>query len=422
MEKLLDLPPELLDQILLELDALDVASVAQTCSELRSYIDDPEQRLWRKLYLTECLDDPRQRRTNLGQPLPPEINWKTQLLRSVRARTFLTDPDKCNPEERFKLMQIVLEMCTKMPSTPGLLSDDVSLNLVWLAAYFHGGNFLEHGDWDAASEEERQLRARLHTYFGLTVRDAAPERRTAARAYVYTMRRYKWDNEFGPFMMDASGCVNWEHMQAIHHIMSMHVVRPEDLEQLNEGTFVIYPMSLPFCQSVISAELDLDKEKDWAGIAGKWQYSFCFCDHRELLVYNNLNISPNVPLHPAIFEAPDFQEIFRTIDVDMRVISFETDALHWKRPKINFAGAIEGGATMIGWVRVTPDDQIRWHFVSGEEGNAIWSSEGVQVGGVRSSFGVLGTWTTVDHAVHDPVGPFWLRKLQPDELTDATSE
>lgn len=58
------------------------------------------------------------------------------------------------------------------------------------------------------------------------------------------------------------------------------------------------------------------------------------------------------------------------------------------------------------------------------------SSEGVQVGGVRSSYGCLGTWTTVLHDIHDPVGkypptlvicerasrhagPFLMRKIQP---------
>ena len=34
------------------------------------------------------------------------------------------------------------------------------------------------------------------------------------------------------------------------------------------------------------------------------------------------------------------------------------------------------------------------------------SSEGVQIGGVRSSYGVLGSWTTVHHEIHDPVGMY----------------
>jgi hypothetical protein len=34
----------------------------------------------------------------------------------------------------------------------------------------------------------------------------------------------------------------------------------------------------------------------------------------------------------------------------------------------------------------------------------LCSSEGIQIGGVRSAFGVLGSWTTVFHERNDPVG------------------
>ena len=36
--------------------------------------------------------------------------------------------------------------------------------------------------------------------------------------------------------------------------------------------------------------------------------------------------------------------------------------------------------------------------------NAIWNCEGVQVGGLGSSFGILGSWTTIFHDIDDPVG------------------
>lgn len=35
---------------------------------------------------------------------------------------------------------------------------------------------------------------------------------------------------------------------------------------------------------------------------------------------------------------------------------------------------------------------------------SIYSSEGIQIGGIRSSYGVLGSWTTVFHDDDDPVG------------------
>lgn len=36
----------------------------------------------------------------------------------------------------------------------------------------------------------------------------------------------------------------------------------------------------------------------------------------------------------------------------------------------------------------------------------VFSSEGVQVGGVRSLYGVLGVWTSVEHDINDPVGEY----------------
>lgn len=50
---------------------------------------------------------------------------------------------------------------------------------------------------------------------------------------------------------------------------------------------------------------------------------------------------------------------------------------------------------------------------SGEE---RWRSEGVQVGGLRSKRGIIGTWFDKDHDPHGPAGPtaFW-------KISDRTS-
>ena len=55
-----------------------------------------------------------------------------------------------------------------------------------------------------------------------------------------------------------------------------------------------------------------------------------------------------------------------------------------------------------------------WVQVSGDQGNAIWNCEGVQVGGLGSSFGILGSWTTIFHDIDDPVGEeslFWFFEM-----------
>jgi hypothetical protein len=76
---------------------------------------------------------------------------------------------------------------------------------------------------------ERQLLSRLHCYFGLTDKDVVERQaRINSRVHVYTMRNYRRENKYGPFLSD--GTVNWEHMQALHHhVVSMHVFDGSDL-------------------------------------------------------------------------------------------------------------------------------------------------------------------------------------------------
>jgi len=256
--------------------------------------------------------------------------------------------------------------------------------------------------WES-SEEETQLRACLHTHLGLTVADLEAEARVASRAYVYSWRNHTWSNDFGPFQTNDSNTVNWVHLQALQHVFAT------TLYEIDESHPI--PMTLLDTQLTIPEGTSLD-EKDWAGVKGDWLVSFCFCDHRVLLTYNESAASPKDPLDTSIIASPGFGEIFRTLPVTLHVKGVVSDPLHPSRPKIYFVGVMNdpSTSTMSGSVYMTKDDQVRWHFVSGDQGNAVWSSEGVQVGGIGSTFGVLGSWTTIFHDSDDPVGPFWLRR------------
>lgn len=83
-------------------------------------------------------------------------------------------------------------------------------------------------------------------------------------------------------------------------------------------------------------------------------------------------MSDTTPLIADIFDDPDFVEVFRSIYVEISVLGIEEDRDHPGRPRINFGGSIDGNAVIVGYVKVTPDDQVRWHFTSGEQGNSIW--------------------------------------------------
>ncbi|GLB38685.1 putative F-box domain-containing protein [Lyophyllum shimeji] len=405
---LASLPLEIIEEILLNLDPLDVAHLSECCNLLRSLVyDTKDQALWRGLYLQQPLDDPRKCVSQEGVPNDEEINWKEALQRFVRARTVLYNTAFL-PRD-LTALRVLLDLATHVPplSSPEDV-DNLSRNVAWVAATlgrvddFHVLLDDEH----PASEEEIQLRARVHTYYGLRGSDLRRTARVRSRAYVYDMRNYRADNHYGP--LDSRGHVNWVHVQALHHVVSMHLV---DLKEHEMFDFAIFPMSIFFIQPVISPGMDLDQEEDWAGVAGPWRVSFCFCDHRELLKYNESDVDENGNLDTSVFESPDFGEVFRSMNVMLRVIGTRPDPDHPKRPIIDFAGAmLDNTSTMRGEVRMTPDNQVQWHFVSGDQDSAVWSSLGIQVGGVRAQFGVLGSWTTVFHESDDPVGPFWLRR------------
>ncbi|KAI6030429.1 hypothetical protein F5J12DRAFT_800318 [Pisolithus orientalis] len=305
--------------------------------------------------------------------------------------------------------------------------------------------------------EESQMLARLHTWVGLTQRDVTrPRARVASRAFVYDLRNFGSKNLFGPFMLDGTMRVDWKCMWALAHVYGMKWIEMEkeetgdysdrdvDMDMNNE--WYSCPLSLPFCQSVIPPGMNLDTELDWAGVEGLWYVGYSFLDHREFLskdfilfyclpcvvsprllssltgrddiltkgsclcltVYNYSSLSD--ALDTSIFEGDDVPEMHASVTMYFRVISTEHDPDHPTRPKINYAGELDGQFSVVGYVKLTSDDQTWWHFAGGNGDQPVWNCEGVGLGGVRSQAGVLGTWSTVFHDAEDPVGPLWMRR------------
>ncbi|KAF7980623.1 hypothetical protein HWV62_37414 [Athelia sp. TMB] len=393
------IPPEVIELILIFCDPADVAAFAQTARVYRSLIyESVDDHLWRSLYLSQPFDDPRTCINLLGERRK-EVKWKEELHRIIRARNFMQKDkggSECPQGERQEILEALWHMACHPAPTHRAFSEEISSNLLWVAAMLRGGKVLHSSGTTVA---EQQLLAKLHTHFGITPQDMKSSARAISRAYCYDFRKYNWENNFGPFFPDGSGMVDWVHMQALHHVVSMHILDLGENEIDEDFIFTVFPMSLPFCQPIIAEGEDLDSIEDWAGIS---------------------HSSEDDPPDTSIFDQPDFQEVFRSLpDVTFKVTSVEHDPDHPTRPKINFDGAMDQ-LHMEGYVKMTPDDQIRWHFCGGKKMKALIglhhaenstvhaspsSSEGVQVGGVRSLFGVLGSWTTVFHDVSDPVDP-----------------
>ncbi|KAG8901907.1 hypothetical protein FRB99_005010 [Tulasnella sp. 403] len=287
--------------------------------------------------------------------------------------------------------------------------------------------------------------------------------RNAARAFVYDLRNYTRCNLWAPLLNDLRGGykAHWRHLDYLMIVI---------LWNLREEGFLIHstpdeyletrpcppmelaalrPWSAPGWEAQITAALDFDAKQavnetcgtigekatnpplsntrpfreweDWAGVEGKWQRVVCFMDYQDLFRYNFQN-----RLSTSVFEEDGFQEEVRVMDVELRITSIEPrdapasrtyseTAKRLNRPRIHFVGRSQGGrpheSKVVGFVECLESGDIRWHMVSSYGGEDRWSSEGVQVGGVGSARGIIGTWSGIDHEPGDPAGPFWLWKI-----------
>jgi len=277
------IPPELIQQVLLFLDPLDVATFSQTCKSFYNLVSGPSNNhLWRGLYLAQPLDDLRCSLTPCLDHIPTEeINWKGSLQDFIRARTVLEDPSKCRPGEREVILRTLIKLLRGAAPAPSFGGKTPSENLIWLVSMLRDGVFLNDVvPGSTATVAEIQLRSYLLVHLGLTPNDVTNANKTAALAFVYDIRNYRYDSNFGPFMPDGSGRINWVHLHAIHRTIAMHLV---DLRDGEPFAFPLIPISMPYCQSVIPPDLDLANELDWAGVEGLWHCTFSFIDHRDLL-------------------------------------------------------------------------------------------------------------------------------------------
>ena len=277
------IPQEIFERVLAFLDPLDVASFSQTSKQHNNLVyHSGDNYLWRALYLAQPFDDPRLALTpRLERTSMESIDWKGSLQAIIRARTLLNNPSKCRPGERETIFRTFISMLRGATAAHSFCEKTLSKNLIWLVAMLRDGAFLNDGILPSSSSPtEAQLRAYLLVHLGLTPSDARSVNKAAARAFVYDMRNYCFDGQFGPYLPDGSGRVNWVHIHAIHRAIAMHLV---DLRETEPFVFPLIPISMPYCQSIIPLGLDLKKVHDWAGIEGLWHCSYCFVDHRELL-------------------------------------------------------------------------------------------------------------------------------------------
>ncbi|KAG6336882.1 hypothetical protein ID866_2208 [Astraeus odoratus] len=481
------LPTELVEYILFHLDPLDVSKTAQTCWMLRNVVyGDDRQSFWRVLYLAQPLDDPRFTVTHLGRPRAPPpaypgysdvvegttasvvmtnavgIDWASDLQHIIRAKTVIQNPALCREGEWKEVLSTLLMVATNLPAVPFCGSGPESRNVAWITALLGDGkalSTLERISESTWTHEEKQMLARLHVWIGLTPEDFGNRlKRASTRALVYDLSNYSQVNGYGPFLKDGTMRVDWMTIHALAHvygILQLELDRTDrgysndsdaedDVDPYSqsgisaEGRAPSASALLPFCQSVIAPNMDLEQGMvDWAGIEGHWTIGYCFLDDWGFAHYNGSEVcssttlfsqaglnelklfSPSFNQHALEFfisEDDVIDEEYHAVGVRFRITGFEPDPDHPSRPKINYAGdALDDELPVTGFVKLTPDDQIWWHFGGGNGELGNWNCEGIGLGSIRSPAGVVGVWSSFAHGDEDPVGPFWMYRQFGDE-------
>ncbi|EXJ91076.1 hypothetical protein A1O1_04183 [Capronia coronata CBS 617.96] len=428
MAQLLDQPAEVLHNIFRHVEPTDLASLCKTCQYFHKLIQADEL-LWKYNYL--CRFD---------RPAPEDTRtWRERVVRLVNIQKILeSDDDDIKTEALEEVLtnciQLALQSDARSSKTSDFLADHFQ-NPINVSTYLCKSSLFALARpeaWPAApSPALRQLSAQLHVLGGMNLEPPVrphPVRHVHpyARSRVYDLRRYTQANMWGPFMDDGSQRVDWEKVQAIMVVLAYNhrisrsrgaglVLQPweEPFSGLATDSFRSVPLS---GSPVPALRPDLDA-LDPYHVTGTWMRIVCFLDYNDLYAFNfeSGDVAPDEERDPITT-----REAFRLIRLQLRVNAIEDPGEDDGQdlPVVHFEGFSR--STFMAWdpnansrirgtVRQTPSGAIRWTSFSIFHGEERWRSEGVQIGGLRSTRGILGNWFDKDYDDHGPAGPtaFW---------------
>ncbi|KAJ4499139.1 hypothetical protein C8R41DRAFT_915787 [Lentinula lateritia] len=432
---LLSIPPEIIHHILVFCQPTDVATFAKVCRISFDLVySGNDQFLWRELFLNNY-DDPRKAiQTLVVDEAPAEpLNWKDVLQRRTEAELVARRAQNVESHERRRALETFVTAA--LQALPAIKNSEEkeqpSSNLQWLDRVLRETHMLSQPVLLTDSDSETtQLRSRLRAYVSLTHDPSDEEestkvvaaRRIESRCFVYDIRNYKPITHWGPFL--ANGFVNWQHIEHLGNVV---------LTNLRElpGSWATTVPSLGLENTQAFSAPGPCSDIDWAGVEGTWRRYVCFMDYRDLFAFNYSNVAHG-PRNAEFFRDARFREATRLIEIKLYLVSrsqlrFYTPSpdledLKTRYPTLFFCGVSRGvsgnEAKVEGNVCIGIDGTIRWTFYDLIQGavhdlSTLWCSKGVQLGGIASAAGIVGSWSTSVHDQGDPVGPFWLWKVPP---------
>ncbi|KAH0838636.1 hypothetical protein J3R83DRAFT_6959 [Lanmaoa asiatica] len=408
-------PTEIAEQALTFCHPRDVASFAQTCRAAWSLVNDTtDQYLWRQLFLLFPFDDPR--KTCQGFLKGIQFDWKTELQRRVRAE-IIARSAQSTPEDLHAALVILLDVVRS--ASPVMLGYEriPSPSLLWVMDILKSTNMLQ---LPFNRRHTCQTLARLRSHLALTLDKYDDEEgkahlktmRTRSRCQVYDLSNYSRHNDWGPFV-PKTGEVDWFHVECIMNVIVFNLA-----DHSRHFLDTKPPCGLEATRAYSAPQATTLASHDWAGVEGNWRRLVSFMDYRDLFAFNVYQVflfsTRGYSIHGgSFFNDPHFSEATRFVELKLHLISPEAvpryytldrfpkseDAMY---PTLYFSGSsfdLNGNEAMIvGSVYMADDDVVRWRFVS------LLISEGVQIGGIASATGVVGTWTGAYHERGDPSG------------------
>ncbi|KAK8163200.1 hypothetical protein BC567DRAFT_232959 [Phyllosticta citribraziliensis] len=456
MTELLDLSHEILHLIFSYTEADDLAHLSETCRSLHQFITGDDI-LWKEVHLG-VFDDPKEQSVTVS-------SWQDELSRMWKLHKILSSRDaqvKARDLE-FMATAIIQLLETSSPEPESKTRSwlrhhfENGLNyhsLLCESALFRDSDFFRDMPTRSLSARAKfdQLSAKLLVLHGVYCEckehgycetAGFPHLDAYARSRVYDLRQWHEGNSWGPFMDDSSKRVDWVKMSCImmvllsqqrryckslgsSHLPIWHLpfagAVPNTYVDLDGGIAPaqILPepkSSHPAARMLKEPELSLD-ELDPYGITGTWFRIVNFLDYSDLYQFNLISRNrPNSESLPPLAKT----DATRFLVVRLHVTKIEPVTRDGKKqlPVVYFEGdsrihedfdAIPGFySTTRGHVRENPEGEIWWSLLSVFNGEERWKTECIQVGGVRSERGVLGTWFDKDQADDGPIGPtcFW---------------
>lgn len=293
---LLTLPQEVQEAIIRECALVrpsSIAALAKTCQSLRLLIGIPlDHHLWRSIFLS-VFDDPRPalciQSGRTQDQCGVSFNWQREAEKRFRAAIRM---DRAAMAEMAEFREIVDEDAVDALLNTALLalpvdlksstSEPSSVNEQWLEDCLRAAILPKVKTPHIAKLHLLASFAHVRTSVSLPAASSITSScRLRSRAYTYDMRHYTSANEWGPWLPDSDGDVNWEHLWHLVNVVRHNAYQRGNSDLPLSGVDSLRAYSVPKC-----LDDPLPEMNDWAGVQGVWYRAVSFMDYRDLHEYN----------------------------------------------------------------------------------------------------------------------------------------